>query len=69
MINFKTLVQDEMVKAELDSAYVLGSEDYYKGRLCLPPMSSIDAYRDYIDGYLDAQYLSNIERFEDRVAA
>lgn len=68
MINFKTLVQDEVVKAELDAAYVLGSEDYYKGKLCLPPKSSIDAYRDYLDGYFDAQYLCSIEKFESRVA-
>lgn len=69
MIDFKTLVKAETARSEVDAAYVLGSEDYYKGKLCLPPSGNEDAFYDYLSGYLDAQYLSNIERFEDRVAA
>lgn len=64
MIDFKSLVQAETSRIELDAAYVLGSEDYYKGKMCLPPNGNEDAHYDYLNGYLDAEYLSNIERFE-----
>lgn len=67
MIDFRSLVKAEKDKIEVADAYVLGSEDYYKGKMCLPPEGNEGAFYDYLNGYLDAQYLSSIERFEDRV--
>jgi hypothetical protein len=69
-MNFREILEAKTREAIQSSAYISGSDDYQQGLLYLNPFEqSSKAYSEYLDGYEDAKFLSNLERFHDRVAA